>query len=345
MSAESFVTRVTDRPGEVRLLVRHPNWVGDALIALPALEALRRSAPGAVIHVLAKPWVAGVVTLSGLADGVVPWRGEGEPSGTAGTFPLAARLRRGGYHGAVLLQNAFQAALIAFAARIPNRGGYATDSRRLLLTHPVPVPAREGGGTHQVGYYTGLVRALGFTAPAAPVPRIAVSPDRRGIGAIALAPGAAFGPAKMWPAERYVALGRLLAAEGHPLLVLGSGREEEVCRRVAEGIGPAAVSLAGGTSLEEAAAVLAACRLLVCNDSGLMHLGAAVGAPLVAIFGSTDPDATGPLSSRCVVLRGSAPCAPCFRRTCPRSLECFLDVGVEKAATAVHHLLERRDEP
>jgi len=328
----TFRERVEGRSGAPSLLVRFPNWLGDAVLALPALRAIRRTLPAARLTVLARPSGAGAAALSGDADAFLPL-GPGH-GGAAGKAALVRELRRARFDGAVLLQNAFEAGLLAFLAGIPLRGGYPTDLRGVLLTHPVPVP-REGN--HQVGYYLGAVRALGFGAEADPVPRLAPSPwspPAPGRRWAALAPGAAYGPAKMWPAARFAELGRRLAARGLSLAVLGSPAESEVCREVAAGAGPEAFDLSGRTTLAEAASALGACELAVTNDSGLMHLAAAAGTPLVALFGSTDPSATGPVSARAVVVRGSAACAPCFRRECPTRLECFLDITVERAEEA-----------
>lgn len=319
------------------LLVRFPNWVGDAVLALPALRALRRSLPQGHLAVLARPGVADLVAMSGDADRLIPY-GPGH-AGVAGKAALVRSLRQAGLDGAVLLQNAFEAALLARWAGIPLRGGYATDLRGLLLTHPVAVRDR---GAHQVRYYLEAVRSLGFLAEVDPVPRLDPppwAPPGGGGRWAALAPGAAYGPAKMWPAHRFAELGRRLATRGFSVVVLGNPAEAPLCARVAAGVGPAALDLAGKTTLSEAASVLAGCEVAVTNDSGLMHLAAAVGAPLVALFGSTDPTATGPASPRAVVVRGSAPCAPCFRRECPTRLECLTDITVERAEEACERAL------
>jgi len=339
------------------LLVRFPNWIGDAVLALPALAALRRSLPSGTVSVLAKPWVADIVVLSPDADGLVPF-----PSGAGrieAGFSLVRSLRARRFDGAVLLQNAFEAALLVWGARVPLRGGYSTDLRGLLLTHPVrrsPAERVRGGavrrtpgeGGHQVHYYLDLARSLGFSAEVDPVPRLSPRPwvpPLPGRRWAALAPGAAYGPAKAWPAERFGELGKLLSARGLRLVVLGSPGESPTCRGVAEMIGPSAFDLSGRTTLGEAASVLSSCELAVTNDSGLMHLAAAVGTPLVALFGSTDPGATGPVSHRAVVVRGNAPCAPCFRRRCPALLECFLDITVDRVEEACDRALAMGREP
>ncbi len=327
MKTAGFLAELAAAGAAPRLMVRYPNWVGDACMALPALEAVKKSLPGGRVEVVAKPWVADIVEMSPWADRVVRYLDPGEHAGLVrGRLRLAARLRREAYDGALLFQNAFEAAFIAVAAGIRRRGGYASEWRRTLLTHPVPPTPGNWPTGHLVDYYLDLVRALGFAAEVDGVPRLAPPPGtERDKAAVVFAPGASFGPAKMWPPDRYAALGREMVDLGFRVSVIGSGPESDVCARVAAGIGPAAVDLSGSTTLKEAAAVIASAALLVCNDSGLMHLGAALGTPLVAIFGSTDPGATGPVSARAAVVRGEAPCAPCFKRRCPRKpgMECF----------------------
>ncbi len=310
-------------------------------MALPGLEKLKRSAPGSSISVLAKPWVADIVQLSHSADHVVPFLDPGRHSGLRGRFALARDLKKEGFDCAVLFQNAIEAAFIARAAGVLLRGGYDTDMRGVLLTHPVPRPRRKGGPGHQVGYYTELARELGFTAAVSMVPHLDPGPCRKTLeGLVVVAPGASFGPAKMWPSEKYAELGKRLAGMGHDIAVVGSSAESPVCGLVASDIGKGAVDLSGKTTLMEVACILSRSRLVICNDSGLMHLAAAVGARLVALFGSTDPVATGPVSQSAKVLTGSAHCAPCFLRECPTDLECFQDLGVDTVLEACVKTLE-----
>lgn len=343
MNAGAFLSELKERNDFPSLMVRYPNWVGDAVMALPGLETIRRSLPSGRLAVLAKPWVADIIGMSSLADEVIHYRQPGEHSGLTGKISLVRHMRRHGFDGAVLFQNAFEAALIAKTAGVPLRGGYSTDARRLLLTHAVVAPHGRRPQEHQVGYYTGLAHSLGFCAPVDKIPRLPVPPDSaRDPGMVGFAPGASFGPAKMWPAERYVDLGRRLAAKGCRILVFGSGGEKEICGRVAGGIGNLAEDLSGRTTLREAAHALATLSLLVSNDSGLMHLAAALGTPLVALFGSTDHVATGPLSETSVVIDGSAPCSPCFLRECPRNMECFDPVTVDKVEETCLEMLEGR---
>lgn len=324
---------------EPRFLVRFPNWIGDAVMALPGLAALRRSCPMALIEILAKPWVADVLKMSPDCDNVIAFLDPGEHERLRGKLRLIGSLR-GKYDAAVLFQNAIEAALITFTARIPLRGGYDTDMRGVFLTHPVPRPPKKGGETHQVNYYLDLVRSLGFHEGVEPIPRLV--PERSDAvdgKTVSLAPGASYGPAKMWPYERFAELGKRFSDSGYSIVILGSSAEAAVCAKVAETIGHRARDLSGKTTLAEAAGIMASSRLVVCNDSGLMHLAGAVGSNLVALFGSTDANATGPVSDSAVILRGQASCAPCFLRECPTDLECFDDLTIEVVVEACSGIL------
>ena len=335
-----FLDDLRFRAENPRILIRFPNWIGDAVMALPGLLAISKSCPGATIHVLSKPWVSDIVRLSPAVDEVVHYQVPGEHQKPMGKLRLARSLK-GKYDAVVLFQNAIEAAIITFTARIPLRGGYNTDHRSFLLTHPVPCSDKKGGGRHQVYYYMDLAAKLGFTAKVEPVPHLSPSiPENRDPGYVVLAPGASFGPAKMWPLENYAELGRRLVLSERKVVIIGSGMEKDVCSQVADMIGPSAEDLSGRTSLSETAGILAGCSLAVCNDSGLMHLAAAVGVPLVALFGSTEPAATGPVSDKAVVLQGQAPCAPCYLRECPEQYQCFDDLTLDVVAGRCFQILE-----
>jgi len=231
--------------------------------------------------------------------------------GPASTFDAAARVRDGRYCSAYVFPNSFRSALIPFLAGVPERIGVAAHGRSPLLTKKVPsdaLPGRE----HQLWEYYNILGVSGVEECVAerlldPLPvdwndYVPFNPAGRRI--IGVLPGAARGPSKQWPAEHFVALGSLLAADaGTGILVLGSNDESELCSTVAAGIGDSAISLAGRTNLCSLASVLAACDVAVSNDSGGMHMAAAVGTRVVAVFGLTDPAKTGPVGSGHVVLR------------------------------------------
>jgi len=332
-----------------RILVRAPTWLGDAVLALPVLDGLRRTFPEAELVVSAKADVAG---LFGLVPGVA--RVVPDPAGGArGLVATARRLRREACDLAVLLPNAFGAALLARLAGIPHRVGYARDGRSPLLTAPVPAPA-PAGRWHQTDYYRALPGALGWDegerradlvlpeGALAEAERLlaAAPPGARGRPLVAVAPGAAYGGAKRWGAGGFAAAADRIAADlGAAVVIVGSPREAAEAAAVAGSLRAPAVNLCGRTSLPALAALLVRCRLVLSNDSGAMHVAAAVGAPVVAVFGPTDPAATGPLG-RAAVVRHPVPCSPCRYRECPIEHPCMTGVTADAVAAAARALLD-----
>lgn len=326
------------QPREVRrLLVRAPNWLGDAVMSLPVLEGLRRRFPDAKLTVLAVPRVAPlflhhplVQEVRELAPGMRGWS--------------SLLTLRGRFDLAVALPNSFAAALGLFLAGARLRAGYAADGRSGLLT--LTVHGREALTTvHLVYYYLGVLRAFGeLTEEDVVPPRLYLTPADKAQGAallgrggpwVGLAPGAAYGPAKRWPAERFAEVARELATEAgvYPVILGGPG-EMEVADEVAAQAGVPVVNLAGRTTLRQALGVLSHLSVLITNDSGLMHAAAALGVPVVAIFGSTDPSVTGPVSRRASIITHPQDCSPCFRRTCEQDYRCLTDVSVAEVTAA-----------
>ncbi|MBN2209166.1 MAG: lipopolysaccharide heptosyltransferase II [Candidatus Coatesbacteria bacterium] len=349
----------------MKILVRATNWVGDAVMNLPALEAIVRHHQGAEVHVLAGCRVAPIFqAVDGIA-GVMPYVGvRRRGPGCSGdlTFKGAVRLLRDrGFDKAFLFQNAFQAALLAFAAGIPVRVGYATDCRGLLLTSPVRITP-EVRRLHHVEYYVNMVRAEGVSTDGLGIPTLevparyreranelvarALGRSGRG-GYLAVCPGAAFGSAKRWFPDRFArVVGHVWETHATPSVLLGSETERWITSSIAGTTSGKCVDLAGRTSLLEAAGVLAGARAVLSNDTGLMHLGAAVGPAVVAIFGSTDPAATRPLGDKHVIIASGVECAPCLERTCAkRTYDCMQAIGVDDVCEALDRVMatdERR---
>ena len=325
------------------ILVRGTNWIGDVIMSLPAITALRESCPQARITVLAKPWVADVYELCGDVDDVMIFRSPGIHDGIAGKVRLARELQSRNFDVAILLQNAIEAAIITALARIPLRAGYNTDGRGLLLTHPV---RRKRGikELHQVEYYLEMVRSLGVPSS---TKTVALRPHEadcfraeallrdHGIGEkdllIGLAPGAAYGPAKMWFPERFAAVAdRLADASSAHVLLFGSGGDAPQTQKVRDHAKHSVIDLAGKTSLRETIALMARCSLFISNDSGLMHIAGALNVPLIAIFGSTNPVATSPPGENSIVIRKNVSCSPCLKKTCPTDFRCMDLIGVDE---------------
>ncbi len=340
-----------------RILVRATNWVGDAVMSLPALEALRARFPRAEIVLLSKSSVSEIYWYHPAVNRQIIYKPASEHRGVRGFARLIGELRAERFDAAVMFQNAFQAAWIAWRARIPLRIGYATDGRGLLLHDPIEPPGPAAYG-HQVNYYLQLLFRAGLTAKPQPVEeiRLRVSESEGswaekkiegfGLGGprfiVGLAPGAAFGPAKRWPPERFAGLAdRLIGALNADVLIFGSAAERPLAEDIASSMKHTPVIAAGETSLRQLLALMARCRLMVTNDSGPMHLAAAMRVPLVAIFGSTDERATGPLGKRVRVVKRSVECSPCGLRVCPIDFRCMTEISVEEVFQATLELVKQ----
>ncbi|MGE0813612.1 MAG: lipopolysaccharide heptosyltransferase II [Vicinamibacterales bacterium] len=332
-----------------RAVVLAPNWLGDAVMALPALQALRLRHPDAHLAVAARPSVQALFAMVPIVDDVVPLGPRPALTRAAAWRADAARLADGAFDLALLLPNSFLSAWTAARARIPERWGYAADFRRPWLTRAVRRPR---GLPHQADYYLGLTAALGLP----PAPRVArVVPPAASLDAarglvpvgpfVVLAPGAAYGRAKQWPPARYAELARdLWRRRGLPSVIVGAGADRAAGDELLDalparssGTGGAVVDLIGRTDLPTLAGVLSLARAVVANDSGAMHLAAAVGAPVVAVFGATNEHHTAPLPA---AVDAPAPrlvthhvwCRPCMLRECPLGHQCMR--GVSAAAVA-----------
>jgi heptosyltransferase-2 len=329
-----------------RLVVLAPNWLGDALMALPAIASVRRWLSDAQLTVAARRAVAPVFSRVDGVDAVVTLDGRGGWRDVMALGGDARRLRDGGFDAALLLPNSFHAALLAKRAGIVERWGYRRDARRWLLTRAIAPPRMP---LHHAAYYLHLVQALGGTA-APLVARLRITDDDRrraqallqqhgwdGGRLVGVAPGAAFGLAKRWPPDR---MGRTIAALAGthavtPVLV-GTRADRSTVAEVTSayrrerGVTAPFIDLAGETDLHTLAAVLASCAVVLSNDSGAMHVAAATGTPIVAVFGPTNERRTAPLAAgperRASMVAGRAWCRPCELRACPIDHRCMTSV-------------------
>jgi heptosyltransferase-2 len=346
----------------VKILVRATNWVGDAVMSIPALQAIRARAPGAEISVLARPWVADLYRDQGHADRLIVFDSAGRHAGPLGVERLAAELRKEGFASAVLLQNAFEAAWIAWRAGIPERVGYARDGRGWLLTQAVRVPLRGEIPAHEAYYYLELLRRAGWLEARPEVGSIALrvtpaalehaedllrrSGARSNAVRLALAPGAAYGSAKCWPPARFAQLAeRMISDFDADVIIFGAAAERGVAERIASQMRKRPVVLAGQTKIGELPALFARCQLFVGNDSGAMHVAAAVGLPVVAVFGPTDAHGTAPLTERRSLVQHRVSCSPCFLRHCPVDHRCMTRVEVEPVYAAARGWLAAGSKP
>jgi heptosyltransferase-2 len=332
-----------------KILIRGPNWLGDAVLAIPSMKAVRKHFPQAEITLLVRPWVAGLFTSSRFIDKV--WS-ETKPSGLKAWRRMMRDIRSRNFDLALLLPNSFEAALMMFLGGVPNRVGYATDGRRWMLTTSMAPPHDT---RHQVQYYLDLVKLL---AASTDPPSIAIeaTAEERGNARrllsdagiadqerfLVLNPGAAYGSAKRWHSDRFAAVANILSVELRlRVALIGSEAERPIAEEIRKRA-PAAAVLTGKTSLETLIGVLAESSLMITNDSGPMHIGAALGVPTVAVFGSTDERVTGPYGDRTRVVKHEVECSPCLLRECPIDHRCMNGVTVEQVCNAARELLQSR---
>ena len=340
-----------------RVVVRGTNWVGDSVMTVPALRALRRVLPDANITLAIRPGAKGIFSEADFIDDVLVYNRKNAFS----VIPQVREWRRRQFDLAVLFQNAFEAALIPFLAGVPVRLGYTTESRQALLTHPLAVPDWRSA-RHEVFYYLYLVTALeqmlfgsSSICEAEPDASIQISDERKveardllrahGVreenSVVAICPGSINSRAKRWPAEAYAALADRLIESQRQVLLIGSQEEVEVSRDVMSRMRHRPVVLTGKTSLDEITAVLAFVDLIVTNDTGPAHIGAALSRPTIVIFGPTNPLTTRPFSPEAEILRHPPECAPCMLRDCPIDHRCMTAITVDEVFERSHALLKR----
>jgi heptosyltransferase-2 len=318
-----------------RILVRSPNWLGDACMAVPAVRAIKQGRPDAIITVLTPDNIADIWKAVPEVDDVIT------KSSKDGVFKVARSLKQQPgviFDVALLLPNSLRTGLEAWIAGIDRIIGYAGHNRRWLLNQIIPERSN-GPVEHHVRHYLRMAQRVGaavqqkeFASALGEPPEPA--PD--GVVRIGLCPGAEYGPAKRWPAEKFIAAASAVSEQiDCEWLVFGSPKESDLGKQVADGISGNSTNLAGKTTIVELIEHLRDCDLLLTNDTGTMHLAAMLGIPTVSIFGSTEPVWTGPLGKNHTVLRKHVECTPCFLRECPIDFRCMEAITVEAVTTAV----------
>jgi heptosyltransferase-2 len=340
--------------GIERILIRSTNWLGDAVMTTPAIGAIRGSFPNAHITILATPLVAELFSPHDRIDEVMVYDKKGRHTGLAGRLRLARELRARNFDIAILLQNAFDAALITWLARVPARIGYRTDGRGFLLTHGCPI-TRETRRFHHVDYYLAMLAYFGIPVATKSLSLLVTATEEQGMAGLltgtgidatdlllGINPGATYGSAKRWYPERFAAVAdELCRLWGAKAVITGSPEEREIADEIASVMETKSLNLAGRTSVRELMALIKRCDFFITNDSGPMHIAAAFGVPLVAIFGPTDHITTSPFSERAVVVRQDAECAPCLLRECPTDHGCMMAVTVDDVVQAALSLREK----
>ncbi len=314
------------------------------VMTLPALEGLKECFPDSRLSILARPWVASLFEAHPAVDEVIVIKGEiGPLSNIREILKTSSIIRRKRFDMVILFQNAFEAALIAFLAGIKIRIGYNTDHRSFLLSHPVPLNFNLQND-HQTGYYLDLLKGFGCN-PEKREPRLFVKAEDMlrakeilqqekiddSDTILGLSPGAIFGPAKRWPAERFAQTAdRAVENWNAKVVIFGSSKEKDICEEMLNRMNHPAVNMCGKTGLREAIALIKNCDFFLTNDSGLMHVAGALEVPLVAIFGSTNPKATGPAGKSSIVIKHDIKCSPCLKPVCPKDFRCMLEIGVDE---------------
>ncbi|NJD36466.1 MAG: lipopolysaccharide heptosyltransferase II [Betaproteobacteria bacterium] len=307
----------------MKILVVAPSWIGDTILAQPLLALLKRNNPATRIEVLAADWSAPLLARMAEVDAVIvnPFR-HGEFSFGA-RRALGRRLARTDYAAAYVLPNSWKSALVPFFAGIPRRIGYQGESRYLLLNE------RHRLDTARHPQLMQRYAALAGPLPAVlPAPHLSSTMEQQQSARRALnlpldaapmifCPGAEYGPAKRWPAQHFAALARLVATPRNPVWLIGSDKDTAVGDEIAATAGGAALNLCGRSTLEQAIDLIAGASHVVSNDSGLMHVAAALERPLVALYGSSSPNYTPPLSPQAKIVSRDLSCSPCFKRECP----------------------------
>jgi heptosyltransferase-2 len=333
----------------MRIVVRGTNWIGDAVMTIPAMQQLRRIFPDSYIALHTRSWAEGIFRDAGFIDEIISFDSRGSKLRTA--LNESHRLRRHDFDLAILFPNSFVSAVAVRLAGISRRFGYATDGRRLLLTAPVDVPDWKSE-RHEIYYYLNLVanverRLCGSNSVAATEPLLSldVSEERRSDARIAfrsqtrndrrllvgLGVGSTNSMAKRWPAENYSRLNDRLQEELNAgVILLGSVDEADVAAQVAAGSRNEPVNLSGRTTLPDAVAYLSELDMFISNDMGLAHISAAVGTPTITIFGPTNPVTTRPLGNNVTIVKQDVECSPCMLRVCPIDHRCMIRVTVDE---------------
>lgn len=334
-----------------KILIRATNWVGDAILTIPAVDSIRATYPRAHIAVLAKPWVADIYKLFTGIDEIIIY--EKKYDNVLGVLRLARELKKKNFDLAILLQNAIEAAIISAAAGIPLRAGYNSDGRGFLLTHRVQ-RNKEIKKLHQIDYYLEMIKTLGCVSVnkemhlETKINRLDAQnviqkylPDHVG-PVVGIAPGAIYGPAKRWFPARFAKVADKIADEFDCRIILLGGKSDwdaaEEVRRLTQ---TSVFNLAGKTSLKEAVFLISQCRLFISNDSGLMHVAGALNIPTIAIFGSTNPQTTSPAGNQSVVIQREVSCSPCLKKKCPTDFRCMESITEEDVFAVARNILAK----
>jgi len=331
-------------------------------MALPALRAVRKRFPDAEIAIVGRTYVADIYRDQEICNQLISYDSTGLHARFSGRERLAAELRTQEFDVALLLQNAFDAAWLAWRANIAERIGYARDGRSFLLTKAVPLPRPGEVPAHEKFYYLELLRRAGWLDSVQDESFIGLHvPEekrrradeflrkfgvRQGAMRIAIGAGASYGSAKCWPPSRFADVANRLQAEmDADVLLVGTAAEAAVSIAITSEMTRPPIDLTGQTAIADLPALLSLCHLFIGNDSGAMHVAAAVGLPIVAVFGPTDPFGTAPVTPRCSIVQQKPYCSPCFLRRCPTDHRCMMAITTDMVEAAARPWLSSAQVP
>lgn len=333
----------------MKIIVRAPNWIGDSILAVPAAYSLSINFPQTQLWIAAKEWVKDLFVSHDFIKGIISLPDE---DGFKNLKDSMQQIKRLHFDIGVLLTNSFSSALLFYLGKIPERWGYSTDGRRVLLTRGVALKKGEDC-SHQLNYYLDLISGLDLkTAP--PKISLPVTQGEKGKAKemllslnadlkkplIILNPGASYGPSKRWPAENYAKLAILLQdRKKAEILITGSKDETELVESIASFMTKKPLNLAGKTNLRLLAGLISNAVLFITNDSGPMHIANALKIPVIAIFGPTNPSLTGPFQQPATVIKKDVPCWPCSYRECPFDHRCMISIDPEEVFEACRKFL------
>jgi lipopolysaccharide heptosyltransferase II len=324
-----------------RILIRASNWLGDSVISVPAVRAIKAGRPDAHVTIAAPEKIASVWKLVPEVDDILPLESKS-------LFSVVKKIRRQApFEVAILFPNSLRTALEVWLAGIPRRVGFPGHNRRWLLNQIVADEPRRGPIQHQVFHYLRMARDIGAPHDLPQLTKFLPRIKTNGAPAkIGMSPGAEYGPAKRWLPERFAEVALAVGAQ-RPVqwILFGTAADKETGAAIESALGPHCTNRIGQTTLEQLSAELSECALLLTNDTGTMHLATLLGVPVVAIFGSTEPLLTGPLGNARHIIRHQVECSPCFLRECPIDFRCMKAVSTEEVVAAVSAQLDRWQTP
>ena len=340
--------------GVNRILVRGVNWVGDTILTYPTVQKLKAIFPQSHLAILVPNHLIDLWKTFPYIDEIISFQKRGDIGSFWEDLKLGSSLKKKRFDLAIVLPRSFHSAFQAYLARIPIRVGYRDEGRSPFLTHGIPRKT-DYLQLHRIHYYEKIVDFF-CRIEGTPSPRILLREEDqswaeeklRGLGfldgrpLIGMNPGATYGLAKCWDPDRFGELGKRLVREWKAgILIFGKEEEGLMAQKILEYVGNGALDLTGKTTLLRLAALLERCRVLLTNDTGTMHVAAAVGASVVALFGPTDPVTTGPWGNSHIIIRENVPCSPCMKRVCPTDHQCMKLITVGEVEEAVNKKLEK----